>query len=140
MIDLKCFTRRSARRILASVPVETPIVASTRTWWTLGPFRRRANTRVLRSCGARWQLWWVLHRSSFDDRTGVCLHEQRLTPEVLRALRRRTPLIFSWGARSTERCNELAAAGITGIILDDYSLVRPNDPEDPRATSSSAFG
>lgn len=120
MIDLKCFTRRAARRILRSLPAETPIVASTRSWWILPVFRTRPNTRVLRSCGTRWQLWWALNRSRFDGRSGVCVHERRLTAPVVEALQTRTPLIFSWGATTAARVRELDQLGLTGVIVDDY--------------------
>ena len=123
MIDMKCFTRHAGRRMMAALPPEAPVVASTRSWWALAPFRNRDNTRVLHSCGSRWQLWWALHITRFHADHGVCVHEQRLTPEVLSRLRQRTPLIFTWGVRTTARCRELEESGLTGVILDDYGII-----------------
>ena len=122
MIDLKCFTTWAARRIERSLPAATPVVASTRNWWVLRAFRHRTNVRMLRSCGTKWQLWWALNVTRFGPQQGMCVHEHRLTPNVLARIRQRTPLLFSWGATSTERCDQLEAAGITGVILDDYAL------------------
>lgn len=122
MVDLKVFTRRSAARVLASLPDGPPIVASTRSWWTLKPFVARPNTTLLQSCGTAWQLWFALHRSTFDANRGVCVHERRLTPAVLDSLHERTEIIYTWGATTTARCRQLLDAGVTGIILDDYSI------------------
>ena len=123
MIDLKCFTRRSAAQVRAELSPQTPIVASTRNWWVLTPFRNRPNTRVLHSCGSRWQLWWALHLTTFEPNHGICVHERRLTSAVLRKLQRKTPLIFSWGAATIQRCNELRDAGVAGLIVDDYTII-----------------
>ena len=123
MIDLKCFTRRSAQRIMQTLPEQTPIVASTRNWWVLRPFRSRPNTRVLHSCGARWQLWWALRWSAFTPGAGVCVHQRRLTADVADALHARTPLVFCWGVTTPQRVSELQNLGITGVIADDYEAV-----------------
>jgi hypothetical protein len=122
MIDLKCFTRRSARRVRAALPEDRPVIVSTRNWRVLAEFADRPDTRLLRSCGSRWQLWWALNRSTFGPERGVCVHESRLEPGVIEAMQQRTELIFSWGATSKERCIELRDAGLTGIILDDHSI------------------
>lgn len=127
MIDLKCFTRRSARQIMGTLPTETPVIASARTWWVLQPFRSRPNTRVLHSCGARWQLWWALHWSRFRANAGVCVHERMLTTAVVDALHVRTPLVFCWGATTAERVSDLRAMGVSGIIVDDLALVTQGD-------------
>jgi len=124
MIDLKCFTRRSARRIRSVIPADQPIVASTRSWWILDVFADRPNTRTLRSCGAAWQLWLALHRSHFDERQGVAVHERRVTPGVIAALHARTEIVYIWGATTAERCQELVETGVSGMILDDYSIAR----------------
>ena len=124
MIDLKCFTRRSALLVREVIPREQPIVASSRSWWILEVFADRPNTRTLRSCGSAWQLWWALHRSRFDERQGVSVHERRLTPAVIAGLQERTGIVYTWGVTTTERCEELVQAGVSGMILDDYSIAR----------------
>ena len=123
MVDLKCFTKRSARLIRQAIPDTHPIVASTRNWWILSEFADRPRTRRLRSCGTRWQIWWARNRMRFGPDEGVCIEETNLTPELLATLRERAPLMFSWGTTETARCAELEQAGLTGIILDDHSIV-----------------
>lgn len=124
MIDLKCFTRRSALRVREVIPPEQPIVVSTRSWPILNVFADRPNTRTLRSCGAAWQLWLALHRARFEERQGVSVHERRLTPAVIAALHERTEVVYSWGIKTPERYEELVDTGISGMILDDYSIAQ----------------
>ena len=123
MIDLKCFTRRSAQLIMQTLPDQTPVIASTRNWWVLRPFRSRPNTRVLHSCGAKWQLWWALRWSTFAPGEGVCVHQRRITADVADGLHARTPLVFCWGVATGQRVSELQRLGITGVIADDYEAV-----------------
>lgn len=130
MIDLKCFTRRSVSLIRRALPEGQQLVVSTRSWWTLAPFADRPNTTLLRSCGTAWQLWWALNRAAFGQGRGVSVHESRLTESVIDRLRERTDVIYTWGATTPARCQELIEAGVTGVILDDYSIAARSDRQE----------
>lgn len=125
MLDLKCFTRRAARRIRDSVPADLPITVSSRSWWILGVFANRPRTRVLRSCGSRLQIRFVRLLPGLGPARGVAAHERLLAPETAAWVRTRTDLLFSWGATSGERARELVAMGVTGLIVDDLDLDWP---------------
>ena len=121
MIDSKMATRRSTRRIVATIPEERPFIASGRFWYTHRPYKARG-APTLRSCGNRWQIWLARRLPGLGPDCGVCIHERNLTADLVAVFRERTPLVYSWGAATTERCRELAGYGVTGIILDDVSL------------------
>lgn len=122
MLDLKCFTRRAARRILSAIPVGQPVTVSARSWWVLASFRSRPSTIRLRSCGNRAQLRLAQLIPGLGDTVGVVAHERLLDDSDLAELRTRTSSVVSWGATTSSRCQELADAGITGLVLDDVSL------------------
>lgn len=124
MVDLKCFGRRAARRVAAAVPAATDVIVSTRSWWLLPLFARQGASRRLRSCGNRLQLGLVGLLPGLGPGVGVALHERFATPTVIARLRARTDLVFCWGATTTERCSELVAAGVSGLILDDVRIAR----------------
>ncbi len=122
LLDLKCFTRGAARRIASVIPADQPVIVSSRSWWVLQPFAERPGARRLRSCGSRLQLWAVLAFPWRGHEVGVTTHERFLTPAVLRRLRRKFPAVFSWGVVTRERCRELVAEGVMGLVLDDPSI------------------
>lgn len=123
MVDLKCFTRRSARRVREALRDGQPIIVSSRRWWTLDMFRDRPATRLLRSCGSPTQLYLARRLPGLGGNVGVSVHERLLTGSLVRSLRAETDLVFTWGATTSERCRELVEFGVTGLILDDLGLI-----------------
>ena len=125
LLDLKCFTRRAARRIRRAVPDDRPLFVSCRTWWVLGAFADRPDTIRLRSCGTVWQLHLALRLPGLGRRRGAVVHQRLLDRSVVGELTRRTPHVFTWAVTSAERARELVAAGVTGLIVDDLDLDWP---------------
>lgn len=122
LLDLKCFTRRAARRIRAAVPDEMDVIVSSRSWWTLAAFGDRPGTLALRSCANRPQLWLGARLPGLSERLGLTAHDRLLSPELVVELRRRTPEVFAWAISSPDRCRSLVRAGLTGVVLDDTSI------------------
>lgn len=122
LLDLKCFTRRAARRIRRSVPEGRPLLVSCRSWWVLSVFRRRRGTVMLRSCGNRLQLRAVTMIPGLGDRVGVVAHDRLLDAEAIDVVLRRTPHLFTWAVDSLERGCRLAANGVAGLIVDDLDV------------------
>jgi hypothetical protein len=125
MLDLKCFTRRAARRIREAVPSDQPLVISCRSWWVLSVFRERPATYGLRSCGNRLQLLVVGLVPGLGDRVGVAVHERLLDGDTISSLSDRTSLLFSWGVTTRKRAEELVDAGVHGLIVDDLTIDWP---------------
>ncbi len=123
LLDLKCFTRYGARRIRAAVPEGMDVVVSSRSWWTLGAFKTRPDTLALRSCANRAQLWLGTRLPGLGKAVGITAHQRLLSPELVAKIRERSPEVFSWGLTSAARCRTLMAAGLTGVVLDDPTLV-----------------
>ncbi len=121
LVDLKCWTRRAARRIKRSLPAPQPVTVASRSWWVLGEFSDRPSVRMLRSCGNRLQLWLVRRVPGLGDRVGVVIHERLLDATTVRALTVRTSLVFCWGVTEPERGRDLVEAGVSGLIVDDLS-------------------
>ena len=124
LVDLKCFTRRAARRIRDAIPDQMPLIVSSRSWWVLGAFGDRPDTLALRSCANRFQRWLGPRLPGLGDRLGLTVHQRLLSPASVAELRRRTPELFAWGIDTPERCRSLVAAGLTGVVLDDPSIAR----------------
>ncbi len=122
LLDLKCFTGRASRRIRNAAPDDQPLIVSSRSWWTLGAFRDRPDTLLLRSCANRAQLWLGMRLPGLGERLGLTVHERLLSPALVRSLRRRTPEVYAWGITSRARCRALAEAGLTGVVLDDTAI------------------
>lgn len=122
LLDLKCFTPRSARCIRRAVGDRQPILVSTRSWWLLREFSDRPGTVMLRSCGSRRQLWFALRLPGLSDRCGIVAHERLLDNATIRAIRSATSTLYTWAVPSVERGADLAAAGVTGLIVDDLDL------------------
>lgn len=122
LVDLKCFTRRAARRIRRAIPEDRPLLVSSRSWWVLPVFGDRLGTVMLRSCGNRLQLRVVTMVPGLGDRVGVVVHNRLLDDDAVNRVRARTPRLFSWAVESIERGRRLAADGVTGLIVDDLDL------------------
>lgn len=122
LLDLKCFTRRAARRIRRAVPGDRPILVSSRSWWVLAAFRDRAGTVMLRSCGNRLQLRAVTLIPGLGDRVGVVAHNRLLDAETIRPVLARTPQLFAWAVDTLERGRQLTAGGVRGLIVDDLDV------------------
>ena len=121
--DLKGFTGRLTRRVLAEVGDRRPITVSTRNWWILSRARRLDGVRTMKSVGSRWQRLVVTRTRFGSDREGVVIHERLLDAAQLVRLHRRTPTVISWGVTDVDRATELIAMGISGLIVDDLTLI-----------------
>ncbi len=122
LLDLKCFTRRAARRIRRTVPEDRPLLVSCRSWWVLSVFRDRPRTVLLRSCGNRFQLRAVTKVPGLGDRVGVVAHNRLLDRETIEIVRRRTPVLFTWAVDTLERGRRLVDEGVVGLIVDELDI------------------
>jgi len=122
LLDLKCFTRRAARRIRRAVPEDRPILVSSRSWWVLAAFRDRPGTIRLRSCGNRLQLRAVTMVPGLGDRVGVVAHNRLLDAEAIGPVLAKTPQLFTWAVETLERGRHLVTKGVAGLIVDDLDL------------------
>jgi hypothetical protein len=133
-IDLKGFTPRFTRRVLRAVGDRHELTMSARSWWILGPARRRPGTRVMRSVGNRFQRWLVtlapLRPPVADParQRGVVLHERLADPASVTRLRRHWAPIVTWAVEDLDRIETLRAAGVDGVIADDLALIAAAGP------------
>lgn len=122
LVDLKCFTRRAARRIRRSIPEDRTVIVSCRSWWVLHAFGDRANTLALRSCGNRTQMRLATMIPGLGDRHGIVAHNRLLDDETVARALAHSPLLFTWAVETMDRGRELAGKGLTGLIVDDLTL------------------
>lgn len=123
-LDLKGFTTRLPRAVHRVVGDRPGTTYSTRHWWVLGWVRRHTTARTMRSVGNRWQRWLVVRLPATPAPHGVVIHERLLDPEWILRLRRVAPTLVAWAVDDRARGEELLAAGIDGLILDDLELIR----------------
>ena len=121
-LDLKGFTARLARSVLAEIGDRRPMTASSRNWWTLKPMRQATGVRTFRSVGSRWQLWLALRFGAGGD--GIVMHERFAEPATVARLLELTPDVVVWAVPDLARAVELAAMDVTGVIVDDLDLIR----------------
>lgn len=122
-LDLKGFTSRLARSVLAEVGDRRPLTASTRNWWTLKPMRRAPGVRTFRSVGSRWQLWIALRFGVGSTGDGIVMHERFADTVTVGRLLRFTPDVVVWAVEDLDRALELDAMGVAGVIVDDLGLI-----------------
>lgn len=121
-VDVKGFTSRSTRRVLAELVNHRPLTMSCRSWWALRPAERRAGVRTLRSVGSITQRWLV-QRIRVGDCDGVVMHERLSSVGHVAALQRRYRTVIVWGIDDLDRARAVLAHGVDGIIADDLGLL-----------------
>jgi len=129
LVDLKCFTRRAARRIRRSLPSDRPLLVSARSWWVLGAFADRPLTTCLRSCGNRAQLQVAVRLPGLGHRLGLVVHQRLLTPANVAVVLGRGDHLFTWAVTDPERARQLVEAGVSGLIVDDLDQEWPSAAE-----------
>jgi glycerophosphoryl diester phosphodiesterase len=125
-LDLKGFTPRLTAKVVRALAerdqaARHALTASCRSWWALPP-ARRAGIRTLRSVGTRWQRWLAL-RGTRPCPDGHVVNQALLDADVVAGLRRRHPLVVTWGVTDLARARELVSWGVGGIIADELSLL-----------------
>jgi glycerophosphoryl diester phosphodiesterase len=127
-IDLKGFSRRFTRRVLAEIGDDCSLTLSSRSWWVLRPAEVRG-VRVMRSVGNRFQRRLVTAPGirpraphPFGLR-GVVLHERLADARSVRRIRRRWAPVVAWAVLDLARIEELDRLGIAGVIVDDLDLI-----------------
>ena len=123
-VDLKGWTRRLSRHVIAALEPRPGYVVSARAWWLLPPFRDLDDVRVLRSIGARWQLraFRLTRRRAAPG--GVSIRSDLLTAEVVTELKARADVVFAWRVSSYAHARELELWGVDGVIVDSLDLAR----------------
>ncbi len=121
--DLKGFTPRLARQVLATNGSRRPITLSCRSWWVLRPVRSTDGVRTMKSVNNRLARWLVTRTRLGATDSGVVINQRLLEPGVLERLRTRACVVVSWGVDDATRARELIDAGIDGLIIDDLDLI-----------------
>ncbi|NNC80688.1 MAG: hypothetical protein HKN94_11115 [Acidimicrobiales bacterium] len=123
-LDLKGFTSRLSRRARVAIGDREPLVVSTKPWWILKAFADRPNTRVIRSAGNRTELLLLMRMPSRAKLHGVVVHHRLLTDATIERLKR-FGQIYTWSVHDVESIVRLHERGVSGVILDDLSLIEP---------------
>jgi glycerophosphoryl diester phosphodiesterase len=122
--DLKGYTSRLPRATHAAAGDRADATYSTRQWWLLRWVRRNTSARTMRSVGSRWQRWLVTKVRFHGPADGIVIAERLLQDGWTERLRARAPVLVAWGVADRARADELVAAGVDGLILDDLELAR----------------
>jgi hypothetical protein len=121
-VDLKGFSSRFTRRVLAEVGNRRPLTMSCRSWWALRPAERQSGVRTLRSVGSARQRWLV-QRMGVGGCDGVVMHERLSSVGHVTALKHRYRTVIVWGIDDLDRARAVIAHGVDGIIADDVALL-----------------
>jgi glycerophosphoryl diester phosphodiesterase len=123
LLDLKGVSPRLAHAVRREIGDRRAVTVSTKSWWLL-PHLRADGVRTFRSAGNRLELALLLRMPSRVRPDGVVVHQRQLDDAVVRRLRQRAALVWSWGATDRAGVDRLAAAGVDGVILDSVELIR----------------
>jgi hypothetical protein len=122
--DVKGFTSRVPRAIDRIAGDRDALTYSCRSWWVLRWVRRHTTARTMRSVGSPWQRRLIAHTRPLGGDHGIAVHERLLHDDWLERLRRVAPTVIAWGVHDRGRADELLAAGVSGLIIDDLELIR----------------
>ena len=127
MLDLKggdSNLPRAAMSLMAERRPGEPYVVSSREWDLLAPFRSLPHVLAIYSCGSRKALAEALDIARRDGLPAVGTHRRHLDPQRVAELREHVPECFAWGVDDRHRARELTEWGVTGIISDNYEMLR----------------
>ena len=127
MLDLKgsdANLPRAAMNLMAERRPGEPYVVSSREWDLLAPFRSLPHVLAVYSCGSTGSLAQALDIARRDGLPAVGAHRRRLSPQGVAELREHVPECFAWGVDDRHRARELIEWGVTGIISDNYEMLR----------------
>jgi hypothetical protein len=123
LVDLKGVSRRVARLVLSSVGDRAPITVATKTPWLLRPFAVHPRARRIRSAGNRLELLALMWLPASRSVDGYAIRHDLLSTRVARRLTSRRDVLFVWAIRDFSQVVRAWQMGVTGVIVDDLTLV-----------------
>ncbi len=127
MLDLKgsdADLPRMAMNLMAERRPGEPYLVSSKVWGLLAPFSSLPHVLAIYSCGSRKALAETLEIARRDGLPAVGTHRRRLDPQRVADLREHVPECFAWGVDDRQDARELVQWGVTGIISDNYEMLR----------------
>ena len=127
MLDLKgsdADLPRMAMNLMAERRPGEPYLVSSKEWGLLAPFRNLPHVLAVYSCGSRKALAEALDTARREGLPAVAAHRRHLSPQGVAELREHVPECFAWGVDDRHRARELIESGVTGIISDNYEMLR----------------
>ena len=127
MLDLKgsdADLPGAAMNLMAERRPGEPYLVSSKVWDLLAPFRRLPHVLAIYSCGSLRTLAQALDIARHDGLPAVGTHRRRLDPQRVADLREHVPECFAWGVDDRQDARELVQWGVTGIISDNYEMLR----------------
>lgn len=128
LLDLKGPDPRlgpAAMRATTGWRASRPLTVSSRVWRAADALLGTPGVRVLHSVGSARQLRALLRRYRPGALEGVSIDRALLTPSVVSLLRARAPQVWSWPVNDRTSARALAGWGVTGLISDAPSALRP---------------
>lgn len=128
-VDCKGVNPRLADSVVEATAERRPITLSTKAWWILRDLANRPGVRAIRSAGNRFELLLMRFLPSRVELDGVVVHSRLLTSGLVDDLRRRHGPVFTWAVDDVASAQRLVALGVTGLIIDDPSVLEAlSDP------------
>lgn len=127
-IDCKGVTPRLPARAVRAARAgdpsgSRPLTVSSKAWWALGSVAGVDGLRVIRSVSNRWELFLLRRLPSRLAIDGVVVRSDLLEGRLVRELKERYGLVFSWSIPDVAIGSELAAWGVDGLIVDDPEVL-----------------
>ena len=127
MLDLKgsdADLPRVAMNLMAERRPGEPYLVSSKVWDLLAPFRSLPHVLAVYSCGSLKALAEALDIARRDGLPALGAHRRHFSPQGVAELREHVPECFAWGVDDRHRARELIEWGVTGVISDNYEMLR----------------
>lgn len=127
-IDCKGFSRQLPDRAVRAARAGDPsgsrrLTVSSKAWWALASVAHDEDIRVIRSVSNRWELFLLRRLPSRIDIDGVVARSDLLDGRLVRELKQRYDLVFSWSIPDVAIGSQLTAWGVDGLIIDDPEVL-----------------
>jgi hypothetical protein len=126
MLDLKRNTVGATREILACVDrylVGREYTVCSQVWSALTPFQGRPGVRIVHSVGNTRLLRAVIPHLDGKQAEAISIHKRLLSPQTVRRLLERVPLIMTWPVNRESDLRVLKSWGVNGFISDRLVLL-----------------
>jgi glycerophosphoryl diester phosphodiesterase len=125
MLDIKGRNPEIAHRVITELErhhAGRRVMVCSQNWQLLEAFRSYPDAILVHSIGNQFQLRRAWALLSTDGHDAISIQFRLLDDAVVRKLKERVSLVFSWPISSTERYQDAVKWGLDGVITEDLSI------------------
>ena len=140
MIDLKGEQDELPAAVIASIragATQRRIMVCGQNWRLVDPFVGEDGVRALHSMGRQTQLEAFLRGDRETE--GISIHLRLLSPDVVKALKARAPMVVTWPINTQMALQRVAGYGVDGVITDNRDILKAVVAGAPYETDTAGY-